>query len=184
MMDQSSGTAPLEFSRPLETGDLEDGDEGIRHLVADDDERAALRARFDLLSLDSLEADLRYRRDDRIVEVSGRLQGNLTQTCVVSLEPVAETVDEDFVRRFDPDMAVSEDDELDLTVDDLLDEAVCDPLVDDTIDLGEVVAEQLGLAINPYPRKEGAQIDPRYAARATEDDEETNPFAVLKKLKL
>ena len=184
MTDLATRGAPPEFSRPLETSDLEDGDEGNRHLVADDDERAALRQRFDLLSLDSLEADLRYRRDGRIVEVAGRLRGELTQTCVVSLEPMATTVDEQFVRRFDPDMAPVEDDELDLTVDDLLDETVCDPLIDDTIDLGEVVAEQLGLAIDPYPRKEGAQIDPRYAASAPEDDDESNPFAVLKKLKL
>lgn len=184
MTDQAVQNVLSEFSRPLDVSDLEDGDEGDRHLVADDDERAALCKRFGLLSLDSLEADLHFRRDGRIVDVSGRVRGDLTQTCVVSLEPVAETVDERFERRFDPEVAVVDDEELDLTVDDLLDENVCDPLVDDVIDLGEVVAEQLGLAINPYPRKAGAQIDPRYAAKAPEDDAEANPFAVLKKLKL
>ncbi len=184
MTELSALGAQPEFSCPLDVADLEDGDEGTRHLVADADQRAALCKRFDLLSLDRLEADLRYRRDGRIVEISGRLRGELTQTCVVTLEPLADRVDEEFVRQFDPDMVVAEDDELDLTVDDLLDETVCDPLVGDTVDLGEVVAEQFGLAIDPYPRKDGAQIDPRYAAKAPEDDDDANPFAVLKKLKL
>ena len=41
------------------------------------------------------------------------------------------------------------------------------------LDLGEAAAEQLGLALDPYPRQPGAEL-----AAAAEDDE-SSPFAVL-----
>jgi uncharacterized metal-binding protein YceD (DUF177 family) len=58
-------------------------------------------------------------------------------------------------------------------------------LVDEgRIDLGELVVEQLVLALNPYPRAEGADFDAKVWGNEEDDDvvSGSNPFAALKKL--
>ena len=47
------------------------------------------------------------------------------------------------------------------------------PYADDMIDLGAALAEQLALALNPYPRKPGAQLPEEYKG------EPETPFAAL-----
>jgi len=57
-----------------------------------------------------------------------------------------------------------------------------EPLRDDLIDVGRIVYETFSAALDPYPRKSGAEFtwsDPREA----EATARSNPFAVLKKLK-
>jgi len=172
-----------EFSRPLNIAELDDGDEGRRHLTAEPDERLALCARFELVALDRLEADVSYVRRGRIVVVEGRLVADLTQTCVVTLEPLPAHLDEPFTVRFDPDLDPDSVEFDDSTAEELLEEDDVQALVGDVIDLGEVVAECLGLALDPYPRKEGSSIDPRYVTPPPGEGSESSPFAVLKKLR-
>ena len=50
-------------------------------------------------------------------------------------------------------------------------------LVDDKVDLGAYVVEDLSLAIDPFPRKPGVAFE------APEQTGELSPFAVLAKLK-
>jgi uncharacterized metal-binding protein YceD (DUF177 family) len=173
-----------EFSRPLDVGELQEGDEGRRHLEADADERAALCRRFELVAMAYLESDVSYARLGGMVELRGRLRAEVTQTCVVTLEPLVTAIDESFIIKFDPELDMDELDVMELSPDDLLDEEDVRPLVGDEIDLGEAVAECLGLAIEPYPRKDGSRIDARYVEAPETAGSETNPFAVLKKLKL
>jgi hypothetical protein len=47
------------------------------------------------------------------------------------------------------------------------------PYEAETIDLGEATAEQLGLALDPYPRIDGATVP------TIDDDEDQSPFAIL-----
>jgi len=57
---------------------------------------------------------------------------------------------------------------------------------DGWIDLGELAAEQLGLAIDPYPRKPDAEVPAEWKgelAAAPAAVERPNPFAALEKLK-
>ena len=173
-----------EFSRPLDVGELDDGEEGRRHVTAEPDERQALCARFNLVGLDRLEADVDFVRRGRVVVVAGRLEADLTQTCVVTLEPLAAHLEEPFIIRFDPDLVPEEADFAEALADDPLDGDDIQPLVGDVIDLGEVVSECLGLALDPYPRKDGSALDPRYVIEPAGDSSESSPFAVLKKLKL
>ena len=54
------------------------------------------------------------------------------------------------------------------------------------IDLGELAAEQLGLALDPYPRKPDAEVPAEWKAEPVEEPvaaERPNPFAILEKLK-
>ena len=50
----------------------------------------------------------------------------------------------------------------------------------ETVDL--VVAQQLAVLLEPYPRRAGAEL-PELAAEAADDGSESSPFAVLKELK-
>ena len=47
------------------------------------------------------------------------------------------------------------------------------PYEAETIDLGEATAEQLGLALDPWPRIEGATVP------EIEDEDDGSPFAIL-----
>jgi uncharacterized metal-binding protein YceD (DUF177 family) len=61
-----------------------------------------------------------------------------------------------------------------------------EPAPDGWIDLGELAAEQLGLALDPYPRKPDAAVPAEWKAEAAAEPiapERPNPFAVLEKLK-
>ena len=59
-----------------------------------------------------------------------------------------------------------------------------EPLEGGALDLGELVSEELALALDPYPRKPGvAPVDLSFGAPEEESDEEDSPFAALAALK-
>lgn len=109
-------------------------------------------------------------------EVRGRFKAEVTQTCGVTLDPLEQTVDGDFLVRVLPAGSPnlpSEDAEIDLEADD-----PPDALEGEEIDLAAYVVEHLALEIDPFPRKEGVVFEP------PADEAEDSPFAALKGLKL
>ena len=74
----------------------------------------------------------------------------VTQTCVVSLDDFNATVEEVFQARFVP--SGDESDDIDPESEDEL------PFEGNLIDLGEAAAEQLALALDPYPRLPGVEL--------------------------
>jgi uncharacterized metal-binding protein YceD (DUF177 family) len=99
------------------------------------------------------------------VAATGRLEAAVVQTCVVSLEDFEAPLTEDFVVHFVPEGTEDDDPDPD-SVDEI-------PYGGDIIDLGEATAEQLALALDPYPRRPDAMLpeaepaaDPRLAALA------------------
>jgi hypothetical protein len=58
-----------------------------------------------------------------------------------------------------------------------------DVLSGGTIDLGEIAAESLALALDPYPRKPGEVFHDEIRARGRRSGARTSPFAVLSRLK-
>lgn len=147
-------------------------------IEATPEERAAIAEELDLLSLDSLTAEVKVRpwRQEG-VRVLGTVRGALTQACVVTLEPVATTVDEDFDVRLHPDAAPTTAVEVDV------DEADPPELLEgDTVDVGAIVLEHFVLGIEPYPRAPGAEFDAEEEGDG-EDEKEPSPFAVLAALK-
>lgn len=173
---------PVEFSRPLAL-DRISTTQHREEISATDKERADLARRFDLVSLDSLTASFtlkRVRKD--LVRVKGRVSADLVQACVVTLDPIPAQIDErfevDFLEGAQPPVA-------DLELDAEAAEAP-EPAPTGWIDLGELAAEQLGLAMDPYPRKSDAEIPGAWRAEPTGEPaapERPNPFAVLGKLK-
>jgi uncharacterized metal-binding protein YceD (DUF177 family) len=171
----------LEFSRPLAL-DRVSATQHREEIAATDKERAALAERFGLLSLDRLEASFtlkRVRKD--LVRVKGRLAAELAQACVVTLDPLPARIDErfevDFLEGAQP--AVTD---LELDVEGA---EAPEPAPDGWVDLGELAAEQLGLAIDPYPRRPDATLPAEWTSEGADEPaaERPNPFAALQKLK-
>ena len=148
---------------------------------ASEKERAEIAEALDLLSLDSLTAELVVRPwKSEGVRVIGTVRAALTQACVVTLEPVASTVEEEFDVRLHPDAAaVSTPAQVEVDV-----EAADPPelLEGDTVDVGAIALEHFVLGIEPYPRIEGAVFDIEDEDGAAEVDE-PSPFAALAALK-
>jgi uncharacterized metal-binding protein YceD (DUF177 family) len=138
-----------EFPRPLPLGTVPQAGRRLS-LTATPEECAALAARFGILSLESLAAELRLDvEEEGTVRVEGRIAASLTQACIVTLEPVAQTVDEPVAFRLLPPGREPQDGPDDI------DEIECPA---GTADLGEAVAEQLALALDPYPRAPDAEL--------------------------
>lgn len=145
-------------------------------ITADIDECAALARRFGLLALDALSARASLVAVERGVVAEGSVSAQFTQNCVATDEILTQRIDEGFRIRFEPEAAVPAPDDVELSADD------CDVMEHDgqEIDLGEAVAQTLGLAIDPFPRAPGA--DSALKATGLMDDGDVGPFAGLKGL--
>lgn len=142
-------------------------------------ERRALAARFDLVALDSLSADLRLDRiaAGDLVKVGGRVTATLAQRCVVTLEPAPAMIGADFERVFTQDAPeYTGEEEIEIGADDP------EPLAGDTLDLGEIVAEELALALDPYPRSPAADQALQELGVA-DDGRSAHPFGALARLR-
>lgn len=142
------------------------------------DEQAALAGRFGLLEPPTLHTELLVRTEDEGVRVTGRLRAHAVQACVLSGAPVPEDIDEEIdtlYRRLAPSDPHAE---IELSEDDL----DIEPLTGEQIDLGELVAQCFGVALEPYPHAADEAV--AGASRfVTDEDAEAlrrNPFAVLK----
>ena len=144
-------------------------------IEADEAERAALAARFGVSAIKALRAELTFEPDGGAVEATGTLSAEVMQTCAVSIEDFAVRIEEPLHLRFVPEVrAVDPDDEAELPGDEP-DEI---EFTGDSFDLGEAVAQTLGLAIDPYA--EGPNADAvRKEAGLVAEGEADGPLADL-----
>jgi uncharacterized metal-binding protein YceD (DUF177 family) len=111
------------------------------------------------------------------LHVVGRISATVGQNCVVSLEPLANEIDEDIDLLFAPPAPSSEDKPVD---DDKPAGRVRhnldgpEPLIAGTVDLGALAIEFLILGLDPYPRKPGAVFEPPHEVKP-----DPSPFAAL-----
>ncbi len=114
--------------------------------------------------------------------VTGRVQARIGQTCVVTLDPIENEIDEEIDLIFAPPEEITE-------LADLVDEGSesdveipdpPEPIVNGMIDLGRLATDALFLGIDPYPRRPDAVFEPPVEAV----DPEAHPFAALKALQL
>lgn len=167
-----------EFSRIVRVRDLPSGGADY-DISANEAERAALARRFGLVSLDLLEAAGRLSPRARgVVRYSARLHALVVQTCVATLEPVPDEIDIQVDIVFRPELAAGSEGEVFLDP-----EEDSEPLVGDSLNLGEIIAEEMVLALNPYPRIPGA--DPTIGPEPLEKQEieMAKPFSALAALR-
>ena len=143
-------TTEPEFSRTLRFQDIDRRPREV-DLVASPEERAALAERFQILAVDELTSHVRVEREtDGWYRVRGSLQARVVQECVRTLAPVPEEIDEPVALRVttDPDFDPDAED-ADLTSGDEV-----EYVAGEELDVGELLAQQLALALNPYPRSD------------------------------
>jgi uncharacterized metal-binding protein YceD (DUF177 family) len=117
----------------------------------DADQRAALAADLGLIALHMLELIGEIRpvgRDELLLEAN--LEARVDQPCSITLAPVPATVDEPVRRRYVAGLEMPEGDEVEMPEDDST-----EPMPE-VIDLADIAAEALALALPLYPRAPGA----------------------------
>ncbi len=161
-----------EFSRLIPLARL--GPEPFRQQIqATADERERLAAQFDLVALDRLTATVTLRRQPgENVLLEAEFEAAFAQNCVITLEPVSDTVLASFSLLYGP--AEEPGAELEPGPDDPTFEA----LTGDAIDIGEAVAQELSLALPEFPRHPDAPIDAADAAEPVD-----SAFAALARLR-
>ena len=131
--------------------------------------RADIAKAAALLELHRLAAAFDLTRQGARVHVTGQVNAEVGQTCVVTLEPIENEIEEAVDLTFAPAGTGAPGKGKDEPP---------EPLIDGTIDLGAVAVEFLILGIDPYPRKAGAKFAPPPG-----DDDGAHPFAALEALK-
>jgi uncharacterized metal-binding protein YceD (DUF177 family) len=145
--DQSTG---VEFSRLVDAGEVKRAPRRIE-LSADEAARAAICARFAIEAVDRFDASISLRRTPvGLVHLQGAIEAEVVQQCVVSLEPVRSEISETFEIYYSEEGPGEASGDLPMD-----DELWPDPIVDGKIDVGEAATQQLCLALDPYPRREG-----------------------------
>ena len=154
-------------------------------MSADKDERDLLARRFCLLEIKKLAADIylvRRASSDEKVYVDVHFSTDLVQNCVVSLRPIEKNIKDRFSVVF-----ANEGDEVSgsesFTIEDL------DPpesFSEGQLEIGGLVAEYLGLALDPYPRHPDADLPEFSESKAngarTAQEPVEKPLKDLKKI--
>jgi len=174
------------------------GPEGFNtRFEADERARQLLAKRFGIVSVDHLSgtATLTRESDGMTIHVSGAMDAQVTQACVTTLDPVKDRVQESFEGWFlDESQAMSftrakkrkEEEEIggffipgETDENPLIEEREePEPVVNGMVDVGELVAQFLSLALNPYPHSEKALAEGPLGDPAA--PEKPNPFEALK----
>jgi uncharacterized metal-binding protein YceD (DUF177 family) len=145
-------------------------------------ECVALAKALDILSVDSLSAKYRVRRlAGDGYGLRGKLTADVVQACIITLAPVLDTISIPFAVEFQPAEAAAAAAEGAVDLDD---DTEIEPIHDKTLEIGRVVFEELTAALNPYPRRPGAEYATPAGAPGADAGGKVNPFAVLAKLKV
>jgi len=154
------------------------------HLEAPETARREIAAFAELRALDSLEADFDVTHRGDGVRVRGRVRARVGQTCVVTLEPLDNTVDEAVDLSFSPTAAAPKP-ELDAVDFDPTGPEPLEPMPGGAVDLAALAVEFMLLGLDPYPRKAGVEFEPVAIGNTTEAEADTppHPFAGLAALK-
>ncbi len=155
----------------------------VLELTATAAERASLKTRFDLVGITSLSASVGIEKRMTAFVLAGTIEAIATQTCVATLQPVKASIEVPFERHYRTRATEAKllaggeardpEEEIDVEI-----------LEGDEIDVGEAVAEEFYLALDPYPRAADAdrfleEIEAK--GGATIGDRPPSPFEKLKR---
>lgn len=187
-----TGSDATGFSRPFQVGEITEEGRPFT-ATASPAECRALASRFGLVAVMELTVDGSVRRKARRTRyhLSGHLRARVVQTCVVTLEPVEAQLDVPLEADYATDLRDEWGEQGDQPpgaeiVLSLADGDAPEPIVGGVLDVGEAAAQELALALDPFPRAPGAGFagygtnEPR---QSDHDEEKASPFAGLADLR-
>jgi len=148
--------APLpEFSRIISVSRI--SPKGVEEVLETRPaERAALAKRFDLVDLPVLKASITLTPgSQQTIAATGIIEAEIVQRCVVTLDPIVSRLNLDVDVIFIP--AGSDHNIPDARASDELNDEF-EFYSGGKIDIGEMISQQLGVNIDPYPRKADAAL--------------------------
>lgn len=168
-----------EFTRAIKTRSLS---ADPIELSANESECAALAVRFGIVSIEELRAHITLEKTGSGIAATGPMSARITQSCAVSGEDFPVTIQEQLDLLFVEEAVltardageVNEDGAIEINL--FADEADEIGYAGDAFDLGEAVAQSLGLAIDPYAEGPGADTA-RAEAGLIEDGAPGGPLA-------
>jgi uncharacterized metal-binding protein YceD (DUF177 family) len=144
-------------------------------------QREALAERFRVDALPAFDAKVTATRFRGGIRAQGEVSGEVVQGCVVTGEPVHQTIRETVDRVYLPGRHEAQEHGAGAEVFvNLEDDDFPDYFEGDEIDLADLVTEIFAMAIDLYPRKPGAALREEGVG---DDPAEISPFAALKALK-
>jgi hypothetical protein len=178
----TSEVQPAPLSRILKVDEIEDGASG--EIVATPAEMDAIAGLLDLVRLEGLTLDCRFTHGGSgRLRLTGRLKADVTQTCVVSLDPVEARIDVPLEVEFWPEtLLATAESSAELPGSVLVLDGL-EPIVCGRIDLGTVAYETLATALDPYPKREGVSFDWSQGEPNQAQEGQSGPFAALAALK-
>jgi len=175
-------TEGLPFSHSYNLARLGNAGDTVR-FAADADQRAAIAKWAGILSLENFQTEVEIKKlAPNRFGLAFHLTADVTQSCVVTLEPVAGHLDKGFTRELvfvgpsrhrnttdsGPDLVLDTDQEEGPEEIDSL-----------HFDLAGPVLEEFVLSLEPYPRRPGVE----FAPESPDSVPPESPFAVLKGLR-
>jgi uncharacterized metal-binding protein YceD (DUF177 family) len=152
------------------------------HFAADSEQRAAIAQWSGVVSVEKLEVRVEIRKiSSTRFGLTFQLVADVTQSCVVTLEPVAGRIERSFVRELHftgPIRHKVAEAQAELVLDADPEEGP-EEIQSLHYDLAVPVLEEYSLNLEPYPRAPGVE----FAAQTDTEDRPQSPFAVLKDLK-
>jgi len=174
-------TDNVELSRPfkIDTLTLKGNSQ---HIEATERECQQLAKRLEVVALNFLMADVNISAGvDDVITVTGSLDAEVTQICVVSGNRINNPVSTPFELQFSESSPYdeSEEDEVDFQ-----EVQPPEPIENGIIDLGEIVSQFLSMEIDPYPRTSGLPFsdysDDQNTKEGVKSDHPFSALAVLK----
>ena len=185
-----------EFSFPIDIAGVSSAGKTYA-IKASPEEREKVAKRLDLQAVNALTANLEVKAvAGGFIKVTGHVDADVVQTCVVSLGPVPAKISDVVSARFTTEEWVAKESakRAKAKARGEEEEEIIEVDLDDPpevarggrIDLGEVAVVHMALGLDPYPRAPGAAFKPEAWGMEPENDEKAtvaNPFAALAQLK-
>jgi Large ribosomal RNA subunit accumulation protein YceD len=165
--------------RPIRVEQIKDAAQG--EIEATQAELTAIAKLLELKGLERLSFAYRFNRSaGGRLRLTGRLTSSVTQTCVVSLEPVEASLDVPVEVEFWPAELIKQ---LERSAEGPGQLDWPEPIVDGKIVLGPFIYETLATSLDPYPRKQGVSLDWSQGDAERGEVKESGPFAAIEELK-
>lgn len=150
--------------------------------VATESELAALSQALDIVACRRLAVTYRLKPlGGARYRLTGTIAADVTQACIVTLEPIEGEIRENFEEEFWPPELIAEDGKGGEVEQEILSQQTREVVEQGQIAVGRLVYEHIATALDPYPRRTDAAFkwSPPEGAETSAD----NPFAVLARLK-